>query len=389
MIFRLINTISLPLYVTFLVVSAAVLEKAWNVPLLILLGILFVAGTLTAERFPRHFTAFSVLQAALLFTFHIVSQMNWVYTLYIILLVKLLTRVEGFARAALTGCLMMAVYTAGRLTYTPITTYNALAAVSDFLTSVFVALLLQYIIRTEREKNALMNEKGREEQLFESAKARVVGELAAGMAHEIRNPLTSIKGFLQLSQKNGYSIEPWYDMLLAEVDRMNELTGEFLQLSKPHTASCLVRSLHDCLIRVISLSETDAHSRGHRIVFEEAEEGILVRMEMDKLVQVFLNLVKNAVEAMTSPGTVTIRLYREEDMAVVEVKDTGAGISKADLKKIFTPFFTTKENGTGLGLSICQKIILDHGGTLGVSSEWGKGTAFAVRLPVAHEKEEE
>ncbi len=223
----------------------------------------------------------------------------------------------------------------------------------------------------------------REEELFRSEKLKMVGELAAGMAHEIRNPLTTLKGFIDLSKSQSYNIEPWVDIITNEITRMNELTAEFLQFSKPHMSNMKPEPISGCLDRVKYLTESQAVSKGHFINIHNTDDSILVVMDRDKIVQVLINLVRNAIEAMDEPGHIHIQVkLLETKYAVIEIQDTGKGISEDALPKIFDPFYTTKEEGTGLGLSICQKIIQDHGGILSVKSIVNEGSLFTVILPV-------
>ena len=223
----------------------------------------------------------------------------------------------------------------------------------------------------------------REEALFRSEKLRAVGEMAAGMAHEIRNPLTTIKGFLQVSRYNGYQIGPYYETIMSEISRMSELTAEFLQFSRPHVIQYKDQSLQECLDRVLSLTESEASLQGHQMHVEKPAKPILVRVDRDRIVQVILNLIKNAFEAMNTPGTVTITLSRSHEYATLRIRDTGIGIPEANRDAIFQPFFTSKEKGTGLGLSICQKIIQDHDGMIDVWSEQNQGTLFTIQLPLS------
>jgi diguanylate cyclase (GGDEF)-like protein len=222
----------------------------------------------------------------------------------------------------------------------------------------------------------------REEHMLRSEKLRVVGELASGMAHEIRNPLTTIKGFLQISKANGYNIENWYKLIMDEINRMSELTAEFLQFSKPRSTQFSVHSLHECVLRVISLTESEATRLGHQIFYEYPEGPMPIVMDQDKMVQLLLNLVKNAYEAMNENGHVRLSMTRQKDFVLLEIQDTGQGIPPDQLEKIFHPFYTTKESGTGLGLSICHKIVQDHQGTLEVESIVNEGTRFIITFPL-------
>jgi diguanylate cyclase (GGDEF)-like protein len=221
----------------------------------------------------------------------------------------------------------------------------------------------------------------REEHLFRSEKMKMIGELAAGMAHEIRNPLTTIKGFMQIATKSEYNIQPWHELIMNEIRRMNELTAEFLQFSKPHISNMKPESITECLDRVLSLAESDALYRGHTIIFEDTEEALYIFIDRDKIVQVLLNLIQNAFEAMKHPGNVHVRIKQENELAIIEIEDSGEGMTENQMEQIFNPFYTTKENGTGLGLSICQKIAVDHGGSLEVKSAIGLGSIFSFKLP--------
>ncbi|GAS85004.1 integral membrane sensor signal transduction histidine kinase [Paenibacillus amylolyticus] len=221
-----------------------------------------------------------------------------------------------------------------------------------------------------------------EEEVFRSERLRAVGELAAGMAHEIRNPLTAIRGFLQLSRGQAYNIAPWYEVIMGEVTRVTDLTAEFLQFSKPHANHMKPEQLGHCLERVMSLTESDAASRGHRITLEMTSEPIVVNMDRDKIVQVLINLIRNAFEAMEDPGEVHMDLLQDGEAVLVSITDTGSGIPENSLSTIFNPFYTTKEEGTGLGLALCQKIVQDHNGKITVHSEMGVGSTFTLHLPM-------
>ncbi|WP_238322903.1 two-component system sensor histidine kinase NtrB [Gorillibacterium massiliense] len=273
-----------------------------------------------------------------------------------------------------------------RFTYTNPSIEHILITGSDYLAGISLALFIQHILTSEKTMNLTKERRNREEFEFEAEKNRVLGELAAGMVHEIRNPLTSIRGFLQLSKANGYSIEPWYDLIYAEVSRLNELTIEYLQISKPSEVPAKRQNLHDSLIRVVALTEAEAQKMGHRIVYEEFDPELTVPVSQEKLIQVFMNLIKNAMEAMPEQGTITIQMTQVADMAVVIVKDTGTGVQSTDRQRIFSPYYTTKNNGTGLGLYICHKIIVDHGGTMSVSGKQGEGATFTTRIPLFIDK---
>ncbi|UJF35213.1 ATP-binding protein [Paenibacillus hexagrammi] len=228
----------------------------------------------------------------------------------------------------------------------------------------------------------------REEHMVRAEKLRVVGELASGMAHEIRNPLTTVRGFLQISKSNDYNIRDWYSMIMDEIDRMSELTGEFLQFSKPHSTLFHIRSLQECLTRVISLTESEATRLGHIIRYQAPEMAIYILMDQDKMIQLILNLVKNAYEAIEDNGVIQLHLASNGSSAIMVIEDNGPGIPSEMMEKIFHPFYTTKESGTGLGLSICHKIVQEHEGTIEVESQLGIGTRFILTFPIAADQEQ-
>jgi diguanylate cyclase (GGDEF)-like protein len=258
-------------------------------------------------------------------------------------------------------------------------TYGIASYPLDGLTKDDLILLAENNLFTKKRESWL----NREEHMLRSDKLRVIGELASGMAHEIRNPLTTVKGFLQISKANGYNIENWYSLIMEEIDRMSDLTGEFLQFSKPHSIDFRVYSLHECVLKVIALMESEATRFGHQIHYKEAADPLLVLMDQDKMIQLLLNIVKNACEAMEENGVVHMQLTSDAKNVTVVIADNGPGIPGEQLEKIFHPFFTTKESGTGLGLSICYKIVQDHQGTLEVESELGTGTRFIITFPLA------
>lgn len=382
MFFRLMYHIVLPVYVVFVIFSSITLDKSKNVFIMIILGTLFIVSIYLEKMYVRHLMYLSIIQMGMLLLFHFTSQLNWCFSIYIILLSKFLFQIKGAVKGIILGLVMITFYTIIRISYTPVDSYSLLAIGSDYLTSLAVVLIIQYIIEVERKKNALIDEKKREELRYQEEKNKLLAEMAAGLAHEIKNPLTIIQGFLQHSKERDYNIQPWYDLILSEVNRMNKLTVEFLQFSKPNVSLYQSHSIHECLKKVISLTESKVNRSGHQIVYTEFDPRLFIKMDIDKMVQVFVNLINNAIESMEKSGEITIRLARVENKALVEVRDRGVGIDEADLNRIFHPFFTTKSEGTGLGLSICQKIIQDHGGTIEAAGNVNQGTLFTICFPL-------
>lgn len=223
-------------------------------------------------------------------------------------------------------------------------------------------------------------------QMQRQEKLATVGKIAAGIAHEIRNPLTSIKGFLQIMLQNFERLHmhkeiQYTEVMLAEIDRVNELVSELLLLSKPKDIKLVPVEVEELVTGLAPLISSEAILHGiefHLCV--RPTPPVLADAELLK--QVFLNLVKNAIEAMENGGKLTIctGVVEEDNLVQIDVQDTGPGIPSYAMDRIFDAFFTTKENGTGLGLPICQRIVNDLGGVIRVSSK-GYGTTFTVLLP--------
>ncbi|MGG6312902.1 ATP-binding protein [Paenibacillus macerans] len=229
-----------------------------------------------------------------------------------------------------------------------------------------------------------------EELLRRSEKLTTVGQLAAGVAHEIRNPLTTLRGFLQMQQRTKTVNTMHTDVMLAELDRINLIVSEFLILAKPQAIQFQVKDVRFTLGDVISLLDSEAHLHNLEFEIHFSPSPILVHCEENQLKQVFINVLKNAMEAMPKGGRILLQLEDSDDgQAVVRVIDEGEGIAKDRLQKLGEPFYTNKEKGTGLGLMISQRIIEGHRGTLVIESELGQGTVVTITLPRVHRQTEE
>jgi len=231
-----------------------------------------------------------------------------------------------------------------------------------------------------------------EEQIRRSDRLKTIGQIAAGTAHEIRNPLTTIKGFMQLlhrvlEERGMHKERDYVSIVLSELDRVNDLVNEFLLLSKPKEIKPVPLRFGSILRDMVPMLRNEAMLHDIELRYEPGEAVPLVQADRELLKQVFLNLGKNAIEAMGRGGTLTIRertyAYGGEAEAAVEFEDTGPGIPSDLLDRIFDPFFTTKTQGTGLGLSICQRIVHESGGRIEVSTG-PSGTVFSVRLPAVY-----
>lgn len=221
------------------------------------------------------------------------------------------------------------------------------------------------------------------EFMQQTEKLTVVGELAAGIAHEIRNPLTSLKGFTQLlGDKMGANHE-YMDIMITEIDRINTIVSELLLLAKPSKLEFKPIQLKDILDNIITLMSAQANLYGVkiRLVSNEPLNDLYIFGIEDKMKQVFINLLKNAIESMEDGGEVVIHVEEQKGQIEIKFIDAGCGIPRELLPKLGQPFFTTKDRGTGLGLMVCYSIIESHHGTMLIDSASGEGTTVSVTLP--------
>jgi two-component system sensor histidine kinase HydH len=223
-----------------------------------------------------------------------------------------------------------------------------------------------------------------EEQLRRADRLTALGELSAGMAHEIRNPLGSIKGAVEILQDDYSENDPKYEfikILLKETDRLNHILQEFLGFARPRTPEFQYADVNGIIESVLLLVSQQAKTA--RVDVEKRlDPGVGRRsVDADLLKQAILNIVLNAIQAMPKGGTLTVSSEANAGMLGLTFEDTGTGMNDETKKKLFSPFFTTKKTGTGLGLAITYRIIENHAGSITVESEQGKGTKFIVSLP--------
>lgn len=215
-----------------------------------------------------------------------------------------------------------------------------------------------------------------------------IGELSANMAHEIRNPLASLKGSIEMLKEgslDGAYKERLMNIALSEMDRLNKIITDFLFYSRPPRPEFSAVDLHDVLDGTIDLIKNACVDNKDISITKDFAGRCDIVADPQKLRQVFLNLGMNAIESMPEGGELKIGTRTDKKTASIFFKDTGLGIKPGDLNNIFYPFYTTKEKGTGLGLSIAYRIIEEHGGNIKVQSSPAEGTTFEVWLPVRHE----
>lgn len=236
-------------------------------------------------------------------------------------------------------------------------------------------------------------------ELQRAAQLSFVGELAAGLAHEIKNPLAGIQGVVDILIRRRDKNDPEREALEGvrhEVERIDSTVRALLDRARPRLISVRESSLSDIVVRAINLARAQlanitAGGRKVGIEFQPPADPITIAIDPAQIEDAVLNLIINAIEAVGDKGTVTIQVARSrnelseefEDEAIVEVSDNGRGISEEDLARIFNPFFTTRTGGTGLGLPAVRRIARAHGGRVEVNSTVGEGSTFSLHLPIS------
>jgi two-component system nitrogen regulation sensor histidine kinase GlnL len=253
------------------------------------------------------------------------------------------------------------------------------------------------VILTIRDQR---NVRDLKERMRRADRLAAIGQIAAGIAHEIKNPLVGIRGAAQLmkSEIRGDAhrgLVEYLDIILKEADRLNRVLEGILDFTRVKALEPGPFNIHAILDRALVLNEASARRSGIVLAREYDPSLPDVIGNQDQLLQVFLNLVKNAVEAMSTGGKLTVATRmsdlftsvqadrKKHRLMVVKVSDTGMGIKPEHLSDIFAPFFTTKDKGVGLGLALSYQIVQEHLGTIRVESEEGAGTTFSVYLPLA------
>jgi two-component system sensor histidine kinase AtoS len=224
-----------------------------------------------------------------------------------------------------------------------------------------------------------------ERQLARSSRLALIGEMAAGMAHEIRNPLTVIRGFAQLLRgRGGRDVAECATVIMEEADRINRLLEDFLLLARPMRSVIRELNLADLLRSLCKSLEVEARKAGVRLQLRIHSPLPAVPGDARQLRQAFGNVITNAIQATPAGGLVTVSANPSADRRYLEVTvaDTGKGIPAELADRVFDPFFTTKEDGTGLGLAIANRVVHDHHGELKLESQPDRGTVLRVRLPV-------
>ena len=224
-------------------------------------------------------------------------------------------------------------------------------------------------------------------QMSRAEHLATLGEMATGLAHEIRNPLAGIAGVIEIIGRDLPESSPARAMVKdvrLEINQINRILTDLLETARPHPPQIMKSNLNTTVEHAVMLARQQVLSRPVRIEFHEAPDLAEVEHDSDQIHQVVLNLLLNAVQAIEGRGTVTVTISSRDDCAAVTVTDTGRGMTEQQLSQIFRPFYTTRSNGTGLGLSLVRRIVEEHNGRVDVASEPGRGSTFEVLLPFAH-----
>jgi len=224
-------------------------------------------------------------------------------------------------------------------------------------------------------------------QMSRAEHLATLGELATGLAHEIRNPLAGIAGVIEIVGRDLPSSSPARAVvkdIRLEIAQINRILTDLLETARPRPPEMRVSDLNTTVEHAVMLARQQVLSQPIKIEFAKADGFDSVEHDSDQMHQVLLNLLLNAVQAIEGTGTVTVEIKPVDGFAMISVSDTGRGIAPEHLPNIFRPFYTTKGNGTGLGLSLARRIVESHGGKIEVSSEYGSGTQFRIYLPFQH-----
>lgn len=239
-----------------------------------------------------------------------------------------------------------------------------------------------FILRDLREIREL------QERVKRSERLAALGSLAAGMAHEIRNPLSSIKGFAQffLKKNPAGSVDHKYsEVMIKEVERLNRVITNLLDFARPKEPIKEKASIAELIHHNLDLIQQHADSKDIQIIADINEDIPQLDFDKDQMTQVLLNIALNGLDAIEEEGKLWVRCFRDQDdkIVVIEIEDTGDGIAEEELSMIFDPFYSTKKSGTGLGLAIAHRIVENHNGILSVKSNQESGTIFRIELPIS------
>ncbi|PLS02156.1 ATP-binding protein [Neobacillus cucumis] len=226
------------------------------------------------------------------------------------------------------------------------------------------------------------------DELKKNEKLAVIGQMAAAIGHEIRNPLAALKGFTQFQQENYQNSNNYFPIMIEEIDRINSIVDDLMYMGKPKKIKFEKASIEGIIAYTLSITQQQAERQG--VTVETIMAGPLPPLDCDEkqLKQVFINLIKNAIESMPEGGQIQIqvKIISNQQKLLISIKDEGLGIDEESILNLGEPFFTTKKDGTGLGLMVTNQIIKDHFGEIKYESVLKKGTRVNVIIPIIHKR---
>lgn len=239
------------------------------------------------------------------------------------------------------------------------------------------------IIATSIIARDISYKKESEKLIIQAEKLKAIGEIAAGVAHEVRNPLTVISGFVQMMNNDKNSPYAFYTNLIDdEIDRINLIISEFLVLSKPHAMQPKVFQIDTVISDILTLYQPELQLKNIELLQNWHTNNMMIKGDANQIKQVIINIIKNAVEAIEKNGKIIVTIEKTAKLfCSICFMDNGGGMKKEVVEHIFKPFYTTKAEGTGLGMMITEKIIHEHEGHITIDSEYGKGTSITIKLP--------
>ena len=237
-----------------------------------------------------------------------------------------------------------------------------------------------------KPKNEVDYEKDadRKEELGRSERLAFTGRIAASIAHEIRNPLGNVSMSVQQLRDAFTKDSPWakhIEVIIRNTDRINFLITELLNCARPPELNIRPHDIHGVLESILDSLKTKVASKGVRVTKRFYSRSPTINVDKEQIDRAFSNVMINAIEAMPKGGRMTVVTEDKGAFIVVKIEDKGEGIPEEDIIRIFDPFFSTKASGIGLGLSMTYGIVVSHGGTIGVESQWKQGTVFTISLP--------
>ncbi|MBV7506638.1 two-component sensor histidine kinase [Bacillus sp. sid0103] len=266
---------------------------------------------------------------------------------------------------------------------------NRLAFWKPFLKYMIIFLTLSNIVFLWAQYFLLKKKIKREQAQTEHHKLELIGKLAASTAHEIRNPLTGIKGLIKLlsEEYHDQKAQSYFEVIQTEIDRINVIVSELLVLGKPTAHTLKTDNVNNIVAEIEPIIHSEANFMNVELTIHYCKESLLVSCVKDHLKQVILNLTKNSLQAMPYGGKLSITLEKLADNCLITVLDNGVGMQQDQINQAFNPFFTLKKDGSGLGLTVCKRIIDSYGGNIFIKSVSNEGTQVEITLPLVVDRD--